>query len=142
MDGGLFAFKDVDRQPTLSELLFAGLNNTLNPRVEGRNIAAFTQANVRMSPRLGAVVGLRYSRDRKTMDNAGRTMAGERVLSSFQYRDWTSAAAWTPKFGLDYQINERTFAYYRRLADTRAAASMSVRPKREAGSRRSGRGRT
>jgi iron complex outermembrane recepter protein len=109
--GGVFAFKDVDRQPTLSELLYAGLNNTLNPRVEGRNIAAFTQANVRMSPRLGAVVGLRYSRDRKTMDNAGRTMAGERVLSSFQYRDWTSAAAWTPKFGLDYQINERTFAY-------------------------------
>ena len=78
--GSIFAFKDVNRQPTLSELLFAGLNNTLNPRVEGRNIAAFAQANVRMSPRLGAVVGLRYSRDRKTMDNAGRTMAGERPL--------------------------------------------------------------
>lgn len=109
--GGVFAFNDVDRQPTLSELLFAGLDNTLDPRVEGRSTAAFAQATVGAGPRLGAVVGLRYSRDRKTLENAGTTVAGDRVLTSFQYRDSTSATAWTPKFGLDYQIDERTFAY-------------------------------
>jgi iron complex outermembrane recepter protein len=109
--GGLFAFKDVDRQPTLSEILFAGLNNTLNPRVEGRNIAAFGQANAPLSSRLAATAGIRHSRDRKTMDNAGATMSGDQIPASFQYRDSTSAAAWTPKFALDYQINERTFAY-------------------------------
>ena len=109
--GGVFAFKDVDRQPNLSEIRFAGLNNTLNPRIEGRNIAAFGQANVPLGARLAAIVGIRYSRDRKTMDNAGRTIAGDRILASFQYRDSTSAAAWTPKFALDYQISERTFAY-------------------------------
>jgi iron complex outermembrane recepter protein len=108
---GLFAFKDVDRQPTLSEILFAGLNNTLDPRVDGRDIAAFGQANVRLGSRLATVAGIRYSRDRKTMDNAGRTMAGDRVLTSFQYRDSTSDAAWTPKFALDYRIDERTFTY-------------------------------
>ena len=45
------------------------------------------------------------------MDNAGGTAAGDHVVASFQYRDTTSAAAWTPKFGLDYQIDERTLAY-------------------------------
>jgi iron complex outermembrane receptor protein len=109
--GGLFLFKDVDRQPTLSEILFAGLNNTLNPRVEGRNIAAFGQANARVSSRLSATAGIRHSRDRKAMDNAGASLSGDRILASFQYRDSTSAAAWTPKFALDYHINERTFAY-------------------------------
>jgi iron complex outermembrane receptor protein len=109
--GGLFAFKDVDRQPTLSEILFAGLNNTLNPRVEGRNIAAFGQANVPLGSRFAAIAGIRHSRDKKTIDNVGQTMAGNRILTSFQYRDSTSAAAWTPKFAVDYQINERTLAY-------------------------------
>jgi iron complex outermembrane receptor protein len=108
---GVFAFKDVDRQPTLSEILFAGLNNTLDPKVHGRNIAAFGQAIARLGSRVDAVVGVRYSRDRKTMDDAGRTTAGDRVLASFQYRDSTSAAAWTPKFALDYRIDERTFTY-------------------------------
>jgi iron complex outermembrane receptor protein len=109
--GGLFAFKDVDRQPTLSEILFAGLNNTLNPRVEGRNIAAFGQANVPLGSRFAAIAGVRRSRDEKTIDNSGQTMAGNRILTSFQYRDSTSAAAWTPKFAVDYHINERMFAY-------------------------------
>jgi iron complex outermembrane receptor protein len=109
--GGLFAFKERDHQPVLTELLSAGLNNTLDPEVEGNVVAAFGQARVRARSRLAAVVGLRYSRDRKTMDNAGTTMAGDRVLASFQYRDATSVAAWTPKAGLEFQIDERTLAY-------------------------------
>ena len=108
---GVFAFKDRDRQPVLIELPSAGLNNTLDPEVEGSVVAAFGQANVPLGSRVGAIVGLRYSHERKTMDNAGGTAAGDRVVASFQYRDTTSAAAWTPKFGLDYQIDERTLAY-------------------------------
>jgi iron complex outermembrane recepter protein len=108
---GVFAFKDRDRQPVLIELPSAGLNNTLDPEVEGSVVAAFGQANVPLGSRVGAIVGLRYSHERKTMDNAGGTTAGDRVVASFQYRDTTSAAAWTPKFGLDYQIDERTLAY-------------------------------
>ena len=108
---GVFAFKDRDWQPILVELPSAGLNNTLNPEVEGSVVAAFGQANVPLGSRVGAIAGLRYSHERKTMDNAGATTAGDRVVSSFQYRDTTSATAWTPKFGLDYQIDERTLAY-------------------------------
>ena len=107
---GVFAFKDRDRQPMLVELPSAGLNNTLNPEVEE---ASSPRSARRMSlgSRVGAIVGLRYSHESKTMDNAGGTTAGDRVVASFQYRDTTSAAAWTPKFGLDYQIDERTLAY-------------------------------
>jgi iron complex outermembrane recepter protein len=108
---GVFAFKDRDRQPVLIELPSAGLNNTLDPEVEGSVVAAFGQANVPLGSRVGAIVGLRYSHERKTMDNAGGTAAGDHVVASFQYRDSTSAAAWTPKFGLDYRIDERTLAY-------------------------------
>jgi iron complex outermembrane recepter protein len=108
---GVFAFTDRDRQPVLIELPSAGLNNTLDPEVEGSVVAAFGQANVPLGSRVGAIVGLRYSHERKTMDNAGGTTAEDHVVASFQYRDTTSAAAWTPKFGLDYQIDERTLAY-------------------------------
>ena len=108
---GVFAFKDRDRQPVLIELPSAGLNNTLDPEVEGSVVAAFGQANVPLGSRVGAIVGLRYSHERKTMDNAGGTAAGDHVVASFQYRDTISASAWTPKFGLDYQIDERTLAY-------------------------------
>jgi outer membrane receptor protein involved in Fe transport len=90
---GVFAFKDRDRQPVLIELPSAGLNNTLDPEVEGSVVAAFGQANVPLGSRVGAIVGLRYSHERKTMDNAGGTTAGDRVVGSFQYRDTTSAAA-------------------------------------------------
>jgi iron complex outermembrane recepter protein len=108
---GVFGFGDRDRQPLLVELPSAGLNNTLQPEVEGNIFAVFGQARLPLGSRVGAIVGLRYSRERKTMDNAGETTAGDRVVASFQYRDTTSAAAWTPKFGLDYQFDERTFAY-------------------------------
>ena len=108
---GVFAFKDRDRQPVLVELPSAGLNNTLDPEVEGSVVAAFGQTKVALGSRVGAIVGLRYSHERKTIDNAGGTTAGDRVVAPFQYRDTTSAAARTPKFGLDYQLDEHTFAY-------------------------------
>ena len=95
----------------IDKLPSAGLNNTLDPEVEGSVVAAFGQANVPLHLRVGAIVGLRYSHESKTMDNAGGTTAAGDRVASFQYRDTTSAAAWTPKFGLDYQIDERTLAY-------------------------------
>jgi iron complex outermembrane receptor protein len=109
--GGLFAFRDRDHQPVLTELLSAGLNNTLDPDVEGSVLAAFGQARVRVRSRLAAVAGLRYSRDRKTMENAGTTTAGDRLVTSFRYRDATSVAALTPKIGLEFQVNERRLSY-------------------------------
>lgn len=108
---GVFAFTDRDWQPILVELPSAAMNSTINPEVEGDVVAAFGQASVPVRSRVSAIVGLRYSHESKTMNNAGATTAGERVVQSFQYRDTTSASAWTPKFGLDYPIDERTLAY-------------------------------
>jgi iron complex outermembrane recepter protein len=109
--GGVFLFRDVDRQPTRSEFLASGLVSRLDPTVKTPSIAAFGQATVGLGSRLSGTIGVRYSRDDKTMDNSGGSEVGGSALSSFQYHDSTAATAWTPKFGLDFQAAEDTLAY-------------------------------
>ncbi|HXW08502.1 MAG TPA: TonB-dependent receptor, partial [Vicinamibacterales bacterium] len=108
---GMFAFRDRDRQPVLTELPSSGLTNSLDPVVESRILAAFGQTTVRLGSRLGAAAGIRYSHDRKSIENAGRSMAADHLVSSFQYRDRTSTSAWTPKFALEYQMDGGTLGY-------------------------------
>ena len=69
--GGVFLFKDVDRQPTGDEFLATGVVNRLNPTVDTKSIAAFGQVKVALGSRLSGIIGVRYSRDDKTMDNIG-----------------------------------------------------------------------
>jgi iron complex outermembrane recepter protein len=109
--GGAFLFRDVDRQPTRSEFLASGLVSELDPSVTTRSIAAFGQATVGLGSRFSGTLGLRYSRDDKTMDNSGGSMVGDSALSSFQYHDSTAATAWTPKVGLDLQTAANTLVY-------------------------------
>jgi iron complex outermembrane recepter protein len=108
---GLFLFKDIDRQPTVTDLLAAGLVNRLNPIVRTESIAAFGQATIALGSRLSGIVGLRYTNDDKTMDNSGGSTTRGTTLSSFQYRDSAAAAAWTPKFGFNLQLREEAVAY-------------------------------
>jgi iron complex outermembrane recepter protein len=109
--GGIFLFRDVDRFPTLSEFIASGLTARLDPTVRTESIAAFGQATVGLGSRLSGTLGVRYSRDDKTIDNAGGSEIGDTVLSSFQYHDASVATAWTPKFGLEFTIDEDRFAY-------------------------------
>jgi iron complex outermembrane receptor protein len=109
--GGVFLFKDVDRQPTLSEFIASGLTARLDPTVKTGSIAAFGQATVDLGSRLSGTLGIRYSRDRKTIDNAGGSNIGDAVLSAFQYHDSSVVTAWTPKFGLEFPLHEETLAY-------------------------------
>jgi outer membrane receptor protein involved in Fe transport len=54
----------------------------------------------------------RYTREDKTMNNSGGVFATTgTVLSSFQYRDAATAAAWTPRFGLNLQLPHEALAY-------------------------------
>ena len=109
--GGLFLFKDVDRQPTDVEFLATGLVNRLDPTVETTSIAGFGQARVALGSGVSGIIGIRYSRDDKTMDNVGVSEIGDAVVSSFQYVDSIAATAWTPKFGLDFRIGDGAIAY-------------------------------
>ena len=109
--GGLFLFKEVDRQPTDVEFIAAGVVNRLNPTVDTKSIAAFGQVKVALGSRLSGIIGVRYSRDDKTMDNVGVSEIGDAAVSSFHYVDSIAATAWTPKFGLDFRIADGALAY-------------------------------
>jgi iron complex outermembrane receptor protein len=109
--GGVFLFRDLDRQPTLSEFIASGLAARLEPTVKTESIAAFGQATVGLGSRLSATLGVRDSRDAKTIDNAGDSTVGDAVLSSFKYHDSSVATAWTPKFGLEFSMHADTLAY-------------------------------
>ena len=111
LTGGLLVFDDVDRQATATELLATGLVNRLDPTVETTSIAGFGQARVALGSGVSGIMGVRYSRDDKTMDNVGVSEIGDAAVSSFHYVDSMVATAWTPKFGLDFKIGEGAIAY-------------------------------
>ncbi|HXV65562.1 MAG TPA: TonB-dependent receptor, partial [Vicinamibacteria bacterium] len=108
---GLFLFKEVDRQPTDIELIAADVVNRLDPTVDAKSIAAFGQVAVALGSRLSGNLGVRYTRDDKTMDNAGGSELGDTAVSSFHYANSIAATAWTPKFGLDFRIADGALAY-------------------------------
>jgi iron complex outermembrane receptor protein len=109
--GGVFLFKDVDRQSTASEFVVARVVNRLNPAVDTKSLAAFGQVRVALGSRLSGTMGVRYSHDDKTMDNFGGSEAGGAAVSSFHYVDSMAATAWTPKVGLDLRIGDGAIAY-------------------------------
>jgi iron complex outermembrane receptor protein len=112
---GLFLLKDVDRQPTSIRLGGPRLENRLSPEVGASTGALFGQATVDVTTRVSATAGLRYTRERKTIENAGAfyTLEPPGVLlpGAFAYEDAMSQGAWTPKLGIEWRAGERTLAY-------------------------------
>ncbi len=114
--GGLFLLDDSDRQPTSIRLGGPRLENRLDPRVETSTGALFGQATVSLSRRLSATAGLRYTRERKTIDNTGGLYPLDQPevpvpRSTYAYTDAISHTAWTPKLGLELQFGKRVLAY-------------------------------
>jgi iron complex outermembrane receptor protein len=113
---GMFLFDDVDRQPTRVPFPAAGRENQLDPHVSSHSGAVFGQATLRLAPRLSGTAGLRYTREHKSIDNAGRfvtlTQPTQLVAgTAYAYHDEISAHAWTPKVGLEAQISPGGLAY-------------------------------
>jgi iron complex outermembrane receptor protein len=114
--GGVFFFDESDRQPTIVGFGGPRLETWLLPRVEANAAALFGQATIALLPRLSFTTGLRYSDERKAIDNAGlMTTLGPPapVLSGSQYAytDSISYTAWTPKAGLELRVRPDVFAY-------------------------------
>ena len=87
----------------------------LEPDVEADASAAFGQATVSLTPRVAVTAGLRYTHERKTIDNTGGlyTVDAPMTLSSdyYSYTDAISHDAWTPKFGVEVRARENVLAY-------------------------------
>jgi iron complex outermembrane receptor protein len=113
---GGYWFDEVDRQPTLVGLYGPRLFNLLDPHVDATALAAFAQATVGVTSRVKGTVGLRYSDERKTIDNDGRTWsmdAPETIVagSAYGYTDTNSFGGWTPKFAVEVQPARDTLVY-------------------------------
>jgi iron complex outermembrane receptor protein len=88
----------------------------LDPQVDTRSVAFFGQTTVGITSRLSGILGQRYSRDRKSIDNAGGryTLDTPPMLlagTGYAYHDSLTNDSWTPKFGLEVKLPMRAMAY-------------------------------
>jgi iron complex outermembrane receptor protein len=112
----VFLFADRDWQ--LSRIRLGGprLENRLNPIVETTSNAVFGQTQFPMTRRLSATAGVRYTRERKTIQNTGQLLTLDAPAtpvagSAYAYADAIAQTAWTPKLGLELQTASQTLAY-------------------------------
>ena len=118
---GLFFFGEVDRQPSSIVARGPRLENRLDPRVEANASAGFGQATVALTSRVAVTAGLRYTHERKTIDNTIELYTIDAPItrlsgSSFAYTDAISHDAWSPKFGVEFRARPQVSDV--RLRDT------------------------
>jgi iron complex outermembrane receptor protein len=113
---GLFLFDDADRQPTSIWLGGPRLENRLNPVVETDSTAVFGQTTIGLTNDVSVTAGLRYTRERKSMDNQGELYTLDLPVSllagsAYAYGDALSYRAWTPRVALELRPDADTFTY-------------------------------
>jgi iron complex outermembrane receptor protein len=114
--GGLFLFDEVSRMPSSVRVPQAGIDFQFDPRVDADASAIFGQASAQLTSRVTATAGLRYTHERKTIDNSGGlyVLDAQAALvpgSAYAYTDAISNDAWTPKFGVEMRVREDMLAY-------------------------------
>ena len=114
--GGLFLFSEADHQSLWVDQFQAGAQVQLHPRVDATSGALFGQATIGLTPRLSATAGLRYTRERKEIDNSGGRYGVESPTtavpgSEYAYSDAIRHAAWTPKVGVELKLAPDAMAY-------------------------------
>ena len=113
---GAFLFREDHDELIEVDQPLAGVGVFLDPRVDAGSAAVFGQTTFAMTPTLSATAGLRYTRERKTIENRGGRYAldvPETPLadSGYGYTDSILHTAWTPRFGVDLKVTPRTMAY-------------------------------
>jgi iron complex outermembrane recepter protein len=113
---GVFLFGEADDQSSVTTQRPAGIDIRLHPRVDATSRAVFGQASIRLTSPLSATVGLRYTHERKDIDNeGGRYRLDDPNTpvpgSVYSYSDSATHAAWTPKFGLEMTLPRGALTY-------------------------------
>lgn len=112
---GVFYFHDHDT--TLVRSVNPGPNLLLvvTPETYARSMAAFAQGTYHITDALSFTAGIRYTADRKSINQSfarevlttGVSVPGFPFLANVSNK----YHAWTPKFGIDYQITPTILAY-------------------------------
>jgi iron complex outermembrane receptor protein len=113
---GTFLMGEGDHQTVHATLPQARVETLLDPQVDARSTAFFGQTTIGITSRLSGIFGLRYTHERKSIDNAGGryTLDMPSTLvagTGYAYQDEVTHAAWTPKFGIELTLPNRTMAY-------------------------------
>ena len=113
---GAFLFDEDDHQRFWVDQFQTRTQVRLDPHVEATSRALFGQATIRLTPRLSATAGVRYTHEEKDIANAGgryRLDPPETALpgTDYVYSDSIDHDAWTPKLGLEMQLPGGGLAY-------------------------------
>ena len=114
--GGLFLFNEADHQTYWVDQPQAGIQVQLDPRVDATSRALFGQATVGLTSTLSVTAGLRYTRERKDIDNSGGRYRLDDIQvpvpgSVYGYSDSISHGAWTPRLGFEVKLPRGSLAY-------------------------------
>jgi iron complex outermembrane receptor protein len=113
---GAFLFDEGDRQTLWLDQSPSRTQVFLDPRVDSTSVGIFGQTTFDITPRLSGTIGLRYTREQKTIDNLGGNYPFETPDtpipgSAYSYTDSIVHTAWTPKFGVDLKLPRQAIAY-------------------------------
>jgi iron complex outermembrane receptor protein len=113
--GGLFLFSEDDDQTVWVPQQQAGFKVLLDPRVDASSAAAFGEATIAVTPVWSITAGLRYTHERKRIDNAGGryTLDTSTAIpgTTYAYADEIGYSAWTPKVGVERKLGTESIAY-------------------------------
>ena len=79
---GVFLFDEADDEPSFTRLPALQLDYLLAPRVDADASAVFGQATFALTPRVSLTTGLRYTHERKMIDNSGGLYAFDSSAAS------------------------------------------------------------
>ena len=109
---------DLDFQPQFIWGLIPNLHVYIDSKLKAKAYAAFTQSEITVSDRLKLIVGARYSHEEKRFSAFGRAFVppdGAIIpIPGYPFLrddDKTSSNAFTPRFGVDFQVNDQLLVY-------------------------------
>jgi iron complex outermembrane recepter protein len=113
---GVFVLGETDHEPVAIQVRGPRLESRIATEVEGHSAAAFGQVTVEIASRVSGTAGLRYTRERKNIANAGVLFTMDLPVSevpgtAYAYTDAIESDAWTPRFGLEARLGADTFGY-------------------------------
>ena len=134
---GVFLFGEIDHQSIRSDLPAQRLQVRLDPRVDATSRAVFAEGTVRLTSRLSATAGVRYTNEGKDIDNAGGRYGLDAPNapvpgSVYSYSDAIAHDAWTPKVSIEVKLPHDALAY---MSATRGFKSGGFNPSSTAAGR-------